>query len=74
MAGNIQANVGQILEDALKLRQEFCDFVNATWQLGISVHASETVTNSDTNMDFETLDNTPMQQAMQQPQATEVEE
>lgn len=74
MAGNIQANVGQILEDALKLRQEFCDFVNATWQLGISVRASETVTNSDTNMDFETLDNTPMQQAMQQPQATEVEE
>ena len=74
MAGNIQANVGQILEDALKLRQEFCDFVNATWQLGISVHASETVTNSDFNMDLETLDNTPMQQTMQQPQATEVEE
>lgn len=64
MADNIQANVGQILEDALKERQGFCDFVNANWGLGVTVRASETVTNSDTNFDMETLDNTPMQESM----------
>ena len=62
MAGNIQANVGQIYEDGLKIRQDFCDFVNATWGLGISCSASETVTNSDTNMDGETLDDNQTQQ------------
>lgn len=62
MAGNIQANVGQIYEDGLKLRQDFCDFVNATWGLGIACNASETVTNSDTNMDGETLDDNQSQQ------------
>lgn len=62
MAGNIQVNVGQIYEDGLKLRQDFCDFVNATWGLGISCSASETVTNSDTNMDGETLDDNQTQQ------------
>lgn len=56
MAGNIQANVGQIYDDALKARQDFCDMVNAIWGLGIWCSASETVTNSDTNMDGETLD------------------
>lgn len=62
MAGNIQVNVGQIYEDGLKLRQDFCDFVNAIWGLGISCSASETVTNSDTNMDGETLDDNQTQQ------------
>lgn len=62
MAGNIQANVGQIYEDGLKIRQEFCDFVNATWGIGISCNASETVTNSDTNMDGEILDDNESQQ------------
>ena len=62
MAGNIQANVGQIYQDALKIRQEFCDFVNAIWGLGISCNASETVTNTDTNMDGEILDDKPSQQ------------
>ena len=62
MAGNIQANVGQIYNDALKLRQNFCDMVNSIWGLGISCSASETVTNSDTNMDGETLDDSPTQQ------------
>ena len=62
MAGNIQANVGQIYEDGLKLRQNFCDMVNAIWGLGIECNASETVTNSDTNMDGETLDDNPTQQ------------
>lgn len=56
MAGNIQANVGQIYQDALKIRQEFCMFVNAIWGLGIWCAPSETVTNSDTNMDGETVD------------------
>ena len=56
MAGNIQANVGQIYQDALNQRQRFCDFVNAIWGLGIWCSASETVTNTDTNMDGEVLD------------------
>lgn len=63
MAGNTQANVGQILEDALKLRQEFCDMVNANWGLGISVNVSETIVNSDINFDGEIADNTPAQEA-----------
>ena len=57
-----QANVGQIYEDALKLRQDFCDFVNAIWGLGISCSASETITNADTNMDGEILDDNLSQQ------------
>lgn len=65
MAGNIQANVGQIYQDALRVRQDFCDFVNANWGLGISCSASETVTNSDTNMDGETLDDNPSHQIAQ---------
>lgn len=62
MAGNIQANVGQIYNDGLKLRQNFCDMVNAIWGLGISCSASETVTNSDTNYDGETSDDNPSQE------------
>lgn len=61
MAGNIQANVGQIYEDGLKLRQDFCDYVNLIWGLGISCSASETVTNSDTNFDGEILDDNKTQ-------------
>ena len=56
MAGNIQANVGQIYEDALKCRQDSVDLINAIWGPIVAVNASETVTNSDTNMDGETLD------------------
>lgn len=62
MAQNSQVNVGQIYQDGLKLRQDFCDFVNATWGLGISCNASETVTNSDTNMDGEIVDDNLSQQ------------
>ena len=62
MAQNSQVNVGQIYEDGLKLRQDFCDMVNANWGLGISCNASETVTNSDTNMDGEILDDNLSQQ------------
>lgn len=56
MAANQQVNVGQIYEDGLKLRQDFCDFVNANWGLGVCCNASETITNVDTNMDGEILD------------------
>ena len=62
MAQNSQVNVGQIYEDGLKLRQDFCDIINANWGLGISCNASETVTNSDTNMDGEILDDNLSQQ------------
>ena len=62
MAGNIQANVGQIYQDGLKQRQDFCDMVNAIWDLGISCNASETVTNSDMNFDGETVDNNDTQE------------
>ena len=50
-ASSIQANVGQIYQDGLSLRQRFCDMVNAIWGLGIYVEPSETVLNSDYDMD-----------------------
>ena len=50
-ASSIQANVGQIYQDGLSLRQRFCDMVNAIWGLGISVEPSETVLNTDYDMD-----------------------
>lgn len=50
-ASTIQANVGQIYQDGLSLRQRFCDMVNAIWGLGIYVEPSETVLNSDYDMD-----------------------
>ena len=46
-ASSIQANVGQIYQDGLSLRQRFCDMVNAIWGLGIYVEPSETVLNTD---------------------------
>ena len=62
MTGNITNNVGQILQDALKLHQDFCDHVNAKFGLGIACTASETITNTDSNMDGEILDDNPTQQ------------
>lgn len=50
-ASSIQANVGQIYQDGLTLRQRFCDIVNAIWGLGIYVEPSETVLNTDYDMD-----------------------
>lgn len=50
-ASSIQANVGQIYQDGLTLRQRFCDMVNAIWGLGIYVEPSETVLNTDYDMD-----------------------
>ena len=69
MAGNIQANVGQIYQDGLKQRQDFCDLVNAIWGIGISCHASETILNSDINMDGETVDNNDSEELSNPPEA-----
>lgn len=57
MSQNSQVNPGQIYQDGLSLRQNFCDMINANWGLGISCSASETVTNFDVNMDGEIVDN-----------------
>lgn len=49
-AGNTQNNVGLVYQDGLTIRQHFCDLVNAVWGLGIWCEPSETVLNSDRNM------------------------
>lgn len=49
--GNIQANVGQVFNDCLYQRQKGCDAINMLFGLGVYCDASETVTNTDTNMD-----------------------
>lgn len=38
-------------QDGLNLRQRFCDFINAIWDLGVWVEPSECVTGNDDNMD-----------------------
>lgn len=38
-------------QDGLSLRQRFCDFINAIWDLGVWVEPSECVTGTDANMD-----------------------
>lgn len=50
-AGAIQSNVGLVMQDGLTNRQHFCDIVNSIWGLGIWCELSETVTNTDTNLD-----------------------
>lgn len=72
-ASNIQNNVGLVYQDGLTLRQKFCDIVNSIWGLGIWCEASETVTNTDTNMDGEIADNqdqsgTPSEQPVEEVQ------
>lgn len=49
-------NVGLVMQDGLTLRQEFCNRVNAIWQLGIWCEVSETVTAMDKNLDGEVSD------------------
>ena len=46
-----QGNVGLILQDSLKQRQDACDIINSVWGLGIWCDVSETVINVDTNGD-----------------------
>lgn len=50
-------NTGLVYQDGLTIRQEFCDFVNAVWGLGIWCEASETAIGRDDNMDGEIQDN-----------------
>lgn len=44
-------NTGLVYQDGLTIRQNFCDFVNAVWGLGIWCEASETAVGRDDNMD-----------------------
>lgn len=53
---NIQQNVGLVYQDGLTLRQKFCNLVNHIWGLGIWCEASETVVNSDKDMNGEVAD------------------
>lgn len=61
-AGNIQQNVGLIMQDGLNQRQRFCMLVNAIWGLGIWCEISETVTNTDDDMNGNVEDNNSMEQ------------
>lgn len=44
-------NVGLVLQDSLKIRQDFCDIVNSIWGLGIWCEVSEVALGIDNNMD-----------------------
>lgn len=44
-------NIGLIYEDGLICRQNFCDLINAVWDLGVYCLPSETVTGFDRNSD-----------------------
>ena len=44
-----------ILQDGLRLRQQFCDMVNLIWGLGIWCEASEAVMGLDKNLDGEAV-------------------
>lgn len=44
-------NVELVLQDGLKLRQNFCNIVNSIWGLGIWCEVSEDITNTDVNGD-----------------------
>lgn len=60
-AGNIQQNVGLIMQDGLNQRQRFCMLVNAIWGLGIWCEISETVTNTDDDMNGNVEDDNSME-------------
>ncbi len=45
-----------IYQDGLKLRQHFCDLVNAIWGLGIWCEPAETITGNDEDMDGNLMD------------------
>ena len=53
---NMGGSVGLVLEDGLKIRQEFCNIVNSIWGLGIWCEPSETITQVDANGDGVTYD------------------
>ena len=74
MSQNTQVNPGQIYQDGLSLRQNFCDMINAVWGLGMSCSANETVTNFDVDMDGELVDNNEGQSSIEIQQQGEIEE
>ena len=45
------ANVGLVLQDAVSVRQRFCNIVNSIWGLGIWYEPSETISQTDVNGD-----------------------
>ena len=45
------ANVGLVLQDAVSIRQRFCNIVNSIWGLGIWYEPSEDITQVDVNGD-----------------------
>ena len=55
-------NPDLVIEDSLKLRQNFCNIVNSIWGLGIWCELSETLTGIDKNMDGEVSDEEDNQQ------------
>lgn len=53
-----------ILQDGLRLRQQFCDMVNLIWGLGIWCEASEAVMGLDKNLDGEAVSEVDQSGAM----------
>ena len=51
-----QSNVGLVLQDAISIRQNFCNIVNSIWDLGIWYEPSENETMVDLNGDGVTYD------------------
>lgn len=43
--------VGLVLQDAVSIRQNFCNIVNSIWGIGIWYEPSETITKTDNNGD-----------------------
>ena len=43
-------NIGLIMQDGLTNRQQACDIINSIWGLGVWVEVSETISNTDTDM------------------------
>lgn len=43
--------VGLVMQDAVTIRQNFCNIVNSIWGLGLWYEPSETITKADTNGD-----------------------
>lgn len=67
-------NIGLILEDGLINRQHFCDIVNSIWGLGIWCEASETITNTDSNLDNDIGGDASLEEAVSQPTISNTEE
>ena len=55
-------DVALVMEDGLKIRQDFCNIVNSIWPLGIWCEVAEPVVGIDKNMDGEISDEEDNQQ------------